>query len=123
LSDVTEIKSGTGKIRQMMWRQGFAQTIELASTSAARGQHRASISIAFAGRQAGVDGGVRNCGIRTWRKTCALEPKCSASQWIAATTLKVTSGSAKNERNSAAVLRLRRRPLKVAARRGPRSQW
>jgi hypothetical protein len=59
----------------MMWRQGSAQTIEPASISTARGQRRASISIAFAGRQAGTEGGFRSCGIRTWRKTCALEPK------------------------------------------------
>ena len=42
----------------------------------------------------------------------------SASQWIAATILKVTSGSEKNDRNSAAVVKPRRLPLKVADEQG-----
>ena len=38
----------------------------------------------------------------------------TASQWIAATIFRVASGRAKNARSSAAVVRARRRPLKVA---------
>ena len=48
-----------------------------------------------------------------------LSQSRNASQWIAATIFKVTSGSSTNDRNNAAVVRSRRRPLKVAASRGP----
>jgi len=41
-------------------------------------------------------------------------------QWSAATILKLTSGSENNDRNSAAAVRLRRRPQNVAASRDPR---
>ena len=56
---------------------------------------------------------------RTRHQRAPLSHSRSASQWIAATILKVTSGNAKNDRSSAAVVRARRRPLKVAASRGP----
>jgi hypothetical protein len=45
-----------------------------------------------------------------------------ASQWIAATILKVTSGSVRKARSSAALVRLRRVPVKVAASGLPRSR-
>ena len=83
------------------------------------GQRRRSIIVAFAGRQDGIGAAFAAAAFGRGTSRAPLSQSRSASQWIAATILKVTSGSAKNDRSSAAVVRARRRPLKVAASRGP----
>jgi len=57
------------------------------------------------------------CG-RGW-SLAPLSQSRSASQWMAANILKLTSGSATNDRSRAEVVSAARRPLKVAASRGP----